>query len=319
MRASPLFFLFVFASGVGLRSGELETKTLTSAAIGREVKINVLLPDGYQSEKDRRYPVVYLLHGYGGDYSEWQKVGIVEEEKGLPAIIVMPEGDQSFYVNHHDDPKALWEDYVTREVVKYVEENFRTVARREGRAICGLSMGGYGAMVLGLRHPELFGAVASESGALGVPGWTTSGDIGERLTHIFGPENSPERTKYDLKRLLGDLPAEKRPDIYIDCGSEDFLLDSNRAFVAELSRQKAVYEYREVPGAHNFPYWKRNVRAALDHQLAALAKIPAASAVAAKKAEEPKPAPKGAGIAGDWALTMEVQGNQRDYTLRLRQ
>jgi S-formylglutathione hydrolase FrmB len=319
MRACQLLFLFllVFASGVGLRSGELETKTLASAAVGREVKINVLLPDGYSNEKDRRYPVIYLLHGYGGDYTEWQKVGIVDEAKGLPAIIVMPEGDKSFYVNHHGDPKALWEDYLTREVVGYVEERYRTIARREGRAICGLSMGGYGAMVLGLRHPELFGAIASESGALGVPGWSTSGEIGDRLTHVFGPEDSPQRRDYDLKRLLRDLPAEKRPDLYLDCGSEDILLESNRAFVAELAKQKAIYEYREVPGAHNYPYWKRNVRAALDHQLAALAKVPEAGAVAAKKAGEGKPEEKGAGILGDWALTLEVQGSQREYTLRL--
>jgi S-formylglutathione hydrolase FrmB len=329
MRSSLIGFLVLLHSLSSL-AGELETKTLSSEALGMEMKVNVLLPDSYQSEKDRRYPAVYLLHGYGGDYTEWTKVGVAAEAKGLDVIIAMPEGDKSFYVNHSGEAKGRWEDYLTKEVVQFVDRNYRTASGREARAISGLSMGGYGAMVLGLRHPELFGAIVSHSGALQVPGETMGGEIGDRLTKIFGPPESPERKSYDLRKLITELPAEKRPDIYIDCGSSDFLLEANRAFVAELAKLHVPYEYREVPGAHNYEYWKRNVRYSLTHQIHALGEVkvassrPAASAVAAAAPAAPaekgpeKPAPGGqAGILGDWQLSVDFQGQPREYLLRL--
>jgi len=296
---------------VAARGGELQTKSFRSDVLGREVKINVLLPDGYEAEKDRRYPVVYLLHGYGGDYSEWTKADIVAEAKGLAAIIAMPEGDQSFYVNHHEDPNGRWEDYITKDVVTYVDESYRTAARRESRAISGLSMGGYGAMALGLRHPDLFASVASHSGALGVPGGIRAGEIGDRLRKIFGPEDSETRKLYDLPALARGLAKEKRPDVYIDCGAQDFLLESNRTLVAELGKLGYAYEYRETPGAHDFRYWKRNVRYSLAHQLDALKKAQAAAPAAALAA---------ASVSGLWKVTSVLpSGEAAESTLTLRQ
>src|SRR5206468_544051 len=147
----------------------------------------------------------------GGDFREWERVGVVAEAAGLQAIIAMPEGDKSFYVNHHEDAQGRWEDYIVTEVVRYVEQNYRTVPGREGRAISGLSMGGYGAMVLGLRHPDVFASVASHSGAVGVPGAKIEGEIGERLRKIFGPDGSEERKRYDVPALVRELPKERRP------------------------------------------------------------------------------------------------------------
>ncbi len=316
MKTRLVLLSAVLISCAGIRAGDLETKSLDSKLLGKEVKINVLLPEAYAAEKDRRFPVVYLLHGYGGDFSEWQRVGVVEEAKGLPVILAMPEGDQSFYINHHDDPHNRWEDYVTQEVVKFVDDNYRTFARAESRAISGLSMGGYGAMVLGLRHPDMFRSIASHSGALGVPGGIRQGEIGERLKMIFGPEGSKARELYSLVGLIGGLAKEARPAIYIDCGSSDFLLQSNRDFVAELAKLKVSYEYREVPGGHDFAYWKRNVRYSLLHQLKALEDA-AKQPVVVKAPASTQPKPAGAKIAGEWEMSIDYGGETRDYTLRI--
>ena len=300
--------LLVFLPAL-LSAGELETRELHSSVLDQDMKMNVLLPDGYKEEESRRYPAIYLLHGYGGDFNEWKKVGVVEEAAKLPVIIVMPEGDKSFYVNHHEDPKARWEDYITKEVVEYADKNFRTEADREHRGISGLSMGGYGAMVVGLRHPELFASAASHSGALGVPGSTINGEIGDRLKKIFGPDDAKERQDYDLFRRIQDLPAEKRPHIYIDCGSRDFLLDANRKFVAHLASLKVDYEYREVPGGHEYSYWKANVRYSLTRQLEALK---AAEAARKKAGDAGK-----AGVTGTWKLLLKMSEQEFDYDLRI--
>ena len=307
----PALVLVGLACTAFLGAGEMQTRSLQSAALGQEVKINVLLPDDYAASGDKRYPVVYLLHGYGGDYSEWTRVGVADRTQGLSVILAMPEGDKSFYVNHYQDPKGRWEDYIAQDVVSWIDANYRSIPRAEGRAICGLSMGGYGAMVVGLRHPELFRSIASHSGALGVPGGLRDGEIGERLRKIFGPDDSAERTKYDLVRLATDLKPELRPHLYIDCGSGDFLLESNRKFVADLARLKVPYEYREVPGGHTFEYWKLNVRYSLERQSEALAE-------ALKKPPAAPPAPAVA-LTGEWKVTSATANGESSHPLYLKQ
>src|SRR5690606_10651412 len=298
---------------------------------------------------DRRYPVVYLLHGYGGNYREWERIGVAEQARDLAVILVMPEGDRSFWVNAHESPEARWEDWIVKEVVPHVDRTFRTIPHREGRAISGLSMGGYGAMILGLRHPDLFASIASHSGALNVPAGSFGGEIGQRLERIFGPAGSESRSTYDPLAVLEKLAAEKRPHLYIDCGSSDFLLEANRAFVRELARRRIDYEYREVPGGHDFAYWKRNVRVSLERQLAALeeamrkapdrTKESGSDSSGSERTEEAKDMsggdsddPRGLDAAkdaekearaaprldGDWNLLVSVLGRELDYTLRVR-
>jgi S-formylglutathione hydrolase FrmB len=299
-------------------SGEMRTDELDSKALAKKVKLNVLLPDGYDADPARRFPVVYLLHGIGGDHTEWQRVGVEKETAGLPVIIAMPEGDQSFYVNHHGDPANRWEDYIAEEVVGHVDAKYRTIASRKGRGISGLSMGGYGAVVVGLRKPELFGSIASHSGAVGILASAPRGEIAERVKKIFGPEGSEERKKYDPVALLKAVPAASRPPIYIDCGGQDFLIESNRAFVRELAAARAEYEYREVPGGHDFAYWRANIRLSLGRQLEALARakdLPKADAVASAPGA---PKPSSGSIDGNWKLLVNFGDEDRDYTLKLK-
>jgi putative tributyrin esterase len=273
-------FLGVFLVNLETPAGELRVESLSSkslssdavAAAGVELKLNVLLPDDYDAASDRRFPVIYLLHGYGGNYREWERVGVVEEAKGLPAIIVMPEGDKSFYINHADDSGARWGDYIVDDVVSFIDGKYRTIASRAGRGISGLSMGGFGAVALGLRYADKFATVASHSGAVGILKRELSGEIAERIRRIFGPAESETRSAFDPLKSLAKLTVEQRPHLYIDCGSSDFLLESNREFIRELSSRGIAYEYREVPGGHDFSYWKSNVRYSLTRQLAAIDK-----------------------------------------------
>jgi putative tributyrin esterase len=311
MRKSPLVLFALLASSWAI-GGELEVKELASRALDQSVKVNVLLPDGYKDDSSKRYPVIYLLHGYGGDYQEWEKIGIVGEAAKLPVILVMPEGDKSFYVNHHDNPKARWEEYITKELVELTDKTYRTMADREHRGISGLSMGGYGAITLGLRHPELYSSAASHSGALGILATAPSGDFAEQMRKIFGPDDAKERQDYDPFALAKGLAPEQRPHIYIDCGSSDFLLESSRKFIAHLSSLHVDYEYREVPGAHTHAYWKANVRYSLTRQLEAMERPPVA-----KKPAAPPAAPGSTTIAGTWSLILKILDGERDYDLRV--
>ena len=125
---------------------------------GMQVKFNIILPRDYAAS-DRRFPVLYLLHGYTDDYSAWvTKSNLLLHAPAYEEIIVMPEGGTGWYMNNQGDKKLEWEDYLIQDLIPYVDSHYRTVATRQGRAIAGLSMGGYGAMTLGLRHPDLFAA-----------------------------------------------------------------------------------------------------------------------------------------------------------------
>ena len=314
MRLFSLMIALVLLIPTQGRAGEIETVSIESTRIHRTVKLNVLLPDGYRDDEAKRYPVVYLLHGYGGDYSEWQRVGVVEEAAGLPVIVAMPEGNQSFWVNHHGKEKARWEDYLVEEVIPYVDSHYRTRAAREYRGVSGLSMGGYGAVILGARHPELFSSIASHSGAVGALETPAESDIGKRLAEIFGPSGSDERKGYDPLATILALEKSDRPHIYIDCGSGDFLLEGNRTFVRELAKGRVRYEYRELPGGHTFSYWKRNVRYSLARQLEAFE-------AAAKRKQELASRLQAAGeilpgLAAVWKTTAETaNGEFRHFTL----
>ena len=149
---------------------ELQTVEFESPAVDRMMKYNILLPRDYEETTDR-YPVLYLLHGLGQDFTTWGRSNGAPFYAGLydDVIVVMPDGGNSWYVNwaeSKDGQTNSWADHIVRDVVNHVDWNYRTVARREGRSIAGLSMGGYGSITLGLRNPEMFISIGTTSGAL---------------------------------------------------------------------------------------------------------------------------------------------------------
>ncbi len=170
-RVTTVVLLLVLSASAAAAEGlALKTVTFDSPAVGRTMKYNILLPQDYDSST-KRYPVLYLLHGLTQNYTVWGLQNGTPFYAGLynDLIVVMPDGGNSWYVNwtvNEAGQKNNWEDHIIRDVVGHVDWNYRTIARREGRAIAGLSMGGYGALTLGLRSPDLFISIGTTSGAL---------------------------------------------------------------------------------------------------------------------------------------------------------
>jgi S-formylglutathione hydrolase FrmB len=245
----------------------LKEESVQSAALGRAMRYRVLVPENYDASL-RRYPVLYLLHGLTGDYKDWTtRTNLAEYTRSLPLIVVMPDGENSWYTNSADDPSSKFETYVLVDLVADVEEKYRAIRSRYGRAIGGLSMGGYGAMKLALKRPALFMFAASFSGALGVSRdgefGSRLGAEGDRIKQIFGPADSETRKTNDVFALAAAAKPAAMPYLYLDCGTADSLLASNRELAAALHKAGVAYEFHEVPGAHTWDYWDARIREVL--------------------------------------------------------
>jgi S-formylglutathione hydrolase FrmB len=259
-------------------SKRLQTIQFQSKLVGQTLPYIVVLPVNYDqpSAKSDRYPVLYLLHGLGGHYDNWTtRTKLAAYAAQYSMIIVTPEGNNSWYTDSATVPTEKYETYIVDELIPDVQRRYRTIETRAGRSIAGLSMGGYGALKFGVKHPELFAFAGSLSGALGAASWTESELRGfefifRTLQPVYGAENSETRAANDLTKLFRDLPAERiagLPFVYLDCGTEDPLLGSNRSLAELLVTRKIPHEYRQLPGGHSWTYWDAQVREVL--QLAA--------------------------------------------------
>jgi putative tributyrin esterase len=268
-----------------------ETVPFESRLVGAPLPYNVILPADYNraASKNKRYPVVYLLHGLGGSAADWvsSRAHLADYAAQYPFIIVVPEGKDGWYTDGLA-PAEKFESYFVEELIPDVDRRFRTVAAREGRAVAGLSMGGYGALKFGLKHPEVFAFAASMSGALGAPSWTPDMPLPEfvkpSVARVYGPAGSDVRRANDIFRITRELAPEgvaRLPYLYLDCGTEDFLISNSRDFSALLIEKKVAHEFRELPGTHSWPYWDRQVQEIL--RLAAQKLAPAREEKAAQR------------------------------------
>lgn len=263
----------VAQTDTGVAAANVRTVRFQSAALGTERMFNILLPADYEKSA-RRYPVLYLLHGLGDHHMMWSlrsNVSAYAEREG--PIVVMPDASRSFYVNSAADAKARFEDYIAKDLVDYVDANYRTLPLRRSRAIAGLSMGGYGAMFLGLKHYRRFGAIGAFSGALGIShDWPESTpDAGRSLRRrpelegLFGPPGSDSRRQCDPFLLVDKAPPAQMPFLYLACGGQDFLIFENRAFVELLAKKGVPYEYREIsPRGHSWDFWDDHLQVFLE-------------------------------------------------------
>ena len=235
--------------------------SVASAALNRTMKYRVLLPEGYEGS-GMQYRALYLLHGLTGDYLDWStRTELSRAARGLPIVIVMPEGENSWYVNAADKGPRF-EDYIADDLVKDVERKYRVIRSRYGRAIAGLSMGGYGELRIALKRPGVFVAAGGFSSALGVTDPKFAENLAsfrEELSRIFGPAGSEARAANDILLIAGSAKPETAPALYVDCGTSDGLLASNRELVAIFQKRGLNYEYHEVPGAHTWDYWNRRL------------------------------------------------------------
>ena len=240
-----------------------------SAALAREMHYRILIPADYETS-GHRYPVLYLLHGLTGSYIDWEtRTQLDQYAAGLPLIIAMPDGDDSWYTNSATQPQEKWEDYIVKDFIPEIDKNYRTIQTKFGRAIGGLSMGGYGAMKFALKYPGMFIFAASFSGALSV----TSNEFRPRagskaagqIAAIFGAADSETRTQNDVYTLAGKVTnPDSLPYLWISCGTEDTtLIKPNQDFAALLVRQKIRHSYSESPGVHAWNFWDDGIEQVL--------------------------------------------------------
>jgi S-formylglutathione hydrolase FrmB len=248
----------------------VQTIQFASKLVGKTLPYNVLLPISYSqpAARERHYPVIYLLHGFSGHYTNWlEKTQLVDYAANYEFIIVMPEGNDGWYTDSATVPTDKYESYILQELIPDVEKRFRAGRDAGSRAIAGLSMGGYGAIKFGLKHPELFAIAASLSGAFSAASWDVKdpGAIRDSLMQTFGPLNSETRPANDVPKLAREAKAKNTtlPFLYVDCGTEDHLFGDNREFVSLLVELKIPHEYRQLPGSHSWTYWDSQVQEVL--------------------------------------------------------
>src|ERR1700733_14308630 len=186
----------------GTRASQLDLvrdSVFYSVSLKREMRYRVLIPRDY--EKNGRVRVLYLLHGLYGDYRNWDSyTGLQNYDGKLRLLIVMPDADDAWYTNSATVPLDRFEDYIVKDLISEIDEKYKTIRAAKGRAIAGLSMGGYGAVKLGLKYPQLFAFVGSLSGALNA---AQNLDIQRpefrpKLREVFGDEGSRTRGENDI-------------------------------------------------------------------------------------------------------------------------
>lgn len=253
--------------GPAPHSGDMvEQRTFSSTALHCEMAYQVVLPVGYAAG-EKRYAVLYLLHGWNGDETNWIKLThLVEVAARYPLIVVTPRAANSWYVNSATHENDRYADYIVTDLIADVDSHYRTIADAHARAIAGLSMGGYGALLFTLRHPGVFGFAGSISGAFA--GLT---NIAEMLPQLkpsldaaYGAADSATRRENDLDALIAGSNPAKTPYLFLECGTADPLLLLSRHVTAELSAQKFEYEYHELPGAHTWSFWDNSLAALMD-------------------------------------------------------
>lgn len=240
----------------------MQDVTFHSASLQRDMPYRVILPASVRP--NQKLPVVYLLHGGGGGFRDWSNYSDVARfaEQGL--ILVMPEGASSYYVNAAARPQNRYEDYITKDLITDVESRFSVATDRANRAIIGVSMGGFGAVVLALKHPDLFAFAAGISSALDVPTRQFSiRRIAQYRGHaqIFGPWGSETRKANNPYVLVGAADPAKAPYLYLTCGEQEGLLPANQHFAALLKRHGFNFEFHPGAGGHNWNQWNRRLPA----------------------------------------------------------
>lgn len=241
---------------VGVFAFTTDTIKVASKYLPDTMKVTVVVPD--LAEDQQRFPVVYMLNGYGGDYRDWtrHRSDYGEMADKYKMILVMPSGMNSWYWDSPTDPKVKMETFFTQTLIPYIDTHLPTVKAREGRAITGLSMGGHGALWLATRHPDLFVSAGSMSGGVNILPF-----VGRwSMDKILGPyEQNKERWEsHTVARMVPQM-KDAGLNLIIDCGNEDFFADVNNALHHDLLAAGVPHDYTSRPGNHSWNYWNNSI------------------------------------------------------------
>ncbi len=252
-------------------AASVDSLDIPSAVMHKTYKAAVVLPSTYSNNK-KIYPVLYLLHGGSGHFSDWLKLTpdkmlVKNLADRYNIIIVMPEGETfGWYLDSTFDPNSKFETYITKEVIQKIDNTYRTVRSNKGRVITGLSMGGHGAMYLSSRHPDIFGAAGTMSGAMDMnytkfkinEDFTKS--LKDRFEKLLGTSDVSNEVfvKNSIVNMTETIKKNGLP-IIMDCGVDDFLVEVNRELHRRLLYNNTPHDYAERPGAHTWEYWQNSL------------------------------------------------------------
>ena len=232
--------------------------TVLSPAMKKDIPVTVILPNAYQPNK-AHLPVLYLLHGYSDNNQTWSsRTSIKELADQYGIIVICPDGGfSSWYFDSPVDLAWRYETFMTKELVAYVDEHYRTLPKREARVIAGQSMGGHGAMSLSIRHPDTFSVVVCLSGGVDLRPFPDNWDIAKRLGSF---KDYPDRwSANSVITLASNLPPGELA-VSIDCGVDDFFISVNRNLHQLLLISKVPHDYTERPGGHDWDYWSNAIK-----------------------------------------------------------
>jgi enterochelin esterase-like enzyme len=255
--------------------------TFKSQILKKDMKFSLYLPGGYETS-NRRYPVLYLLHGGGGDHTDWIQLGnmqaitdaSVRTGQAEPMIIVMPDAGTTFYLNHIRGAYQ-YEDFFIKELIPHIDKTYRSRAEKRFRAIAGLSMGGFGSLLYSLHHPELFQSCYAMSAAVRTDeqiNQMTLPEFQRRYKTALGEikEGDPRITEFwnqnSILFLMKHLPEKQKTAVrfFLDCGDDDQSLYAGNSLLHNLMRDlKIPHEYRVRDGGHTWEYWRTALPEAL--------------------------------------------------------
>ncbi|HWC53054.1 MAG TPA: alpha/beta hydrolase family protein [Chitinophagaceae bacterium] len=251
-------FIVLTVAFIG-NAATVDTINIYSDAMHKDIKCVVVKPDSYENDNNQ-YPVVYLLHGYSGNFSNWiTKVPKLKEEVDqLQLIIVCPDGNYSgWYIDSPIDPSMKYETYVAKEVPAYIDSHYHTIKDRKTRAITGLSMGGHGALFIAFRHADFFGACGSMSGVVDLNFTKNKYDLIKRIGDTI--QNAAYWKNFSVINIIDQYPKDSLAIIF-DCGNDDPFAGINRELHKKMLKLKIPHDYTERPGTHNWDYWSNSIQ-----------------------------------------------------------
>lgn len=249
--------LLIFVA-MGMRAAQVDTVMVESRAMNKGVKVVYVVPDKALGGQAQACPVIYLLHGYGGEAKSWitikPELPRIADEKGI--IFVCPDGKNSWYWDSPLNPAYRYETFVSSELVEYTDRHYRTVASRQGRAITGLSMGGHGALWNAFRHKDVFGAAGSTSGGVDIRPFPQNWEMSRQLG-----EFAANKKRWDEHTVINQIDKIQNGDLAIifDCGESDFFLEVNKDLHKRLLGRSIDHDFITRPGVHNSAYWNNSI------------------------------------------------------------
>ncbi len=258
MKKQNIVLTCLFCFSFNAYSYEIQRVEISSDSIDKKLHATVVLPDSYQ-KGEQKYSTVYLLHGWSGNDQNWtEKTQVATLADDYQMILVMPDGDyDKWYIDSPVLAKSNYEKYIGSDVPAFIDSKFRTIASKDGRAITGLSMGGFGALNIVLNYPENFGAAGSMSGGVDPRDYPNNWG----LKKVFGDPGS-NANFWNEKAIINNAHQliNLNIPIFIACGVDDFFIEPNRKLHQRLLDLRVKHTYQESPGGHSWDYWNDAVK-----------------------------------------------------------